>query len=242
MPSTRCRVCGLAAAHSPNAPSTCTHAPAARAASQIVRKSSHAPVFTLPACAHTIVGTSLVSSASDAAAHRPASPRCRRPAPRRPTPLPTRRTAARGRRVPCRSDAGERHELGALRSDRRARRPIRALRRTCCRAASSPTVLAACPPVTNPTVACSGMPSRSFSHTPAASSATAAAGDDTALKPDLVPPGGEQIRAHGCIDGAADHEAEEPRSGGRHEPGRRGASATRPRRRRRRPGRRAAAG
>src|SRR5690606_12366392 len=55
-PSTRWRVAGLAAAHSPKAPSTWTHAPCSCATSQPRRRSSHAPVLTLPACRHTMVG------------------------------------------------------------------------------------------------------------------------------------------------------------------------------------------
>ena len=48
---------------------------------------------------------------------------------------------------------------------------------TRCRAAASPTVLAPVAPVTNPNEAGSGIPSRSFNQTPAASSTRAAAGE-----------------------------------------------------------------
>ena len=48
-PSVRYRYRGEAAAQRPNAPSTCTHACAARARRQISRAGSKAPVFTLPA-------------------------------------------------------------------------------------------------------------------------------------------------------------------------------------------------
>ena len=57
-PSTRCARPGDAAAHSPKAPSTCTHAPASLASGMARAKSSLAPVFTLPACRQTIVGRS----------------------------------------------------------------------------------------------------------------------------------------------------------------------------------------
>ena len=57
--------------------------------------------------------------------------------------------------------------------------PARASTR--CRPAARPTVLAACPPVTSPNDAGSGRPSRSFSQTPAASSAMAAAGEEVLL-------------------------------------------------------------
>ena len=57
---------GLTAAHNPKAPSTCTHAPAARAAVVIAARSSKAPVLTFPACAHTIVGLAGVDSRRDA--------------------------------------------------------------------------------------------------------------------------------------------------------------------------------
>ena len=47
---------GLAAAQSPNAPSTWTQAPWSWAAAMAPAKSSKAPLLTLPACRHTIVG------------------------------------------------------------------------------------------------------------------------------------------------------------------------------------------
>src|SRR5689334_11126830 len=53
-PRVRCARSGDAAAHKPNAPSTCTHAPARLAQSQIGSNGSYAPEFTLPACAQTI--------------------------------------------------------------------------------------------------------------------------------------------------------------------------------------------
>ena len=50
---------GAAAAHRPKAPSTCTHAPAGFARAQMAVRSSHAPVFTLPSCAITMVGPAI---------------------------------------------------------------------------------------------------------------------------------------------------------------------------------------
>ena len=49
---------GRAAAQSPNAPSTCSHAPAPRQRRRSRANGSNAPVFTSPACAQTIVGPS----------------------------------------------------------------------------------------------------------------------------------------------------------------------------------------
>ena len=53
---------------------------------------------------------------------------------------------------------------------------------TRCRPQAMPTVLAAWAPVTNPTEAPPGSPSRSFTQPPAARSAASAAGDSTGLK------------------------------------------------------------
>jgi hypothetical protein len=55
-PRTKCAYVGLAAAQSPNAPSTCTHAADAWARAQISVVGSNAPVFTFPACMQTIAG------------------------------------------------------------------------------------------------------------------------------------------------------------------------------------------
>ena len=72
---------GDAAAQSPKAPSTWSHAPAAEAASAIGSSSSQAPVFTSPSCAQTIVG--------------PPHPQARRATRRRPS-APARPPAPRG--------------------------------------------------------------------------------------------------------------------------------------------------
>ena len=58
MPSVRCRYDGLAAAHRPNAPSTCTHASYVRATGIAAAKSSNAPECTSPAWRQTIAGPS----------------------------------------------------------------------------------------------------------------------------------------------------------------------------------------
>ena len=69
-PRSRLASAGLAAAHSPNAPSTWTHAPCSCAAAAISASGSIAPVLTLPACAHTIAGPSPARSASASASAR----------------------------------------------------------------------------------------------------------------------------------------------------------------------------
>src|SRR5687767_15457088 len=62
MPSASGRSLLLARAHSPNAPSTCSHAPCSCAASAISRNGSNDPVFTLPACAQMMIGPCRLSS------------------------------------------------------------------------------------------------------------------------------------------------------------------------------------
>src|SRR6266550_470374 len=63
-PPMRCARAGAAAAQSPNAPSTCTQAPAAFACGMILSAGSNAPVLTLPACRQTSVLSSSGGSAS----------------------------------------------------------------------------------------------------------------------------------------------------------------------------------
>ncbi len=70
IPATLPRWRGLAAAHRPNAPSTCSHAPARSAMSATSSSGSIAPVLTLPACAHTISGPCAPTSTSDSASAR----------------------------------------------------------------------------------------------------------------------------------------------------------------------------
>ena len=161
MPSTSAVVRGLAAAQRPNAPSTCTHASFAFAAPPIASKSSHAPVFTLPACAQTIVGpgsSAVSASASAAASIAPfasagistiaASPRPSRRSDRSIVPWRSAPASTRTGGAPC--------------------RPSRPTSQPCwCsthqRPAASPTVLAPWPPVANPTDAVAGIRSSSFS-------------------------------------------------------------------------------
>ena len=70
IPSVRYRKAGLVAAYIPNAPSTWTQAPNSRAAAQMARRGSTAPVFTLSACAHTMVGPEDSARASSSASAR----------------------------------------------------------------------------------------------------------------------------------------------------------------------------
>ncbi len=64
MPAVRWRSAGAAAAHRPKAASTWTQAPVPRACSTTAAIGSTAPVFTLPACTHRIVGPAIGGSAS----------------------------------------------------------------------------------------------------------------------------------------------------------------------------------
>src|ERR1035438_6601116 len=63
-PATRWACRGLAAAHSPNAPSTCTQAPDSCARRQISATGSNDPVFTLPTWTQTTLGVFNSGSAS----------------------------------------------------------------------------------------------------------------------------------------------------------------------------------
>ena len=62
-PATRCRSRGDAAAHSPNAPSTCTQAPCSWATAMAGPNGSNAPECRLPACRQTIAGPLAAASA-----------------------------------------------------------------------------------------------------------------------------------------------------------------------------------
>ncbi len=184
MPATRWRRVGEAAAHSPNAPSTCTQAgrarPGAGAPAQIAARSSQAPVVTLPAWVQTIVGAS-------------ASPAARTPARAPASIAPSARAATTSTcRSPKPSSRKER-SIVAWRSAPTTMRtggaPIRPSRSTShptsastwWRAAARPTVLAPWAPVTNPTVTPAGRPSNSASPRPATSLAAVPEGAVTAL-------------------------------------------------------------
>ena len=126
-PSMSPRRVGLAAAHSPNAPSTWTHAVEHRSRTSSIAEPSGSdePVFTLPAWRTTIVGPSDGGRAT-------ASPSRRiRPWPSLSTV--TTRVRPRPRNwsavgiVACVSDPTI-TVIGALRSDRRPRRPSRRAR------------------------------------------------------------------------------------------------------------------
>ena len=66
----RCRSCGDAPTHSPNAPSTCSQARPSRVSAAISEIESNAPVFTSPAWAQTITGPSMSRSAVSSASIR----------------------------------------------------------------------------------------------------------------------------------------------------------------------------
>ena len=93
-PRTRWRRAGLAAAQRPNAPSTCTHAPAVRASRQTSSSGSIAPPLTLPAWATTIAGSpGDAASACASASARSAPPASTATGSTQPVPRPSRRSA-----------------------------------------------------------------------------------------------------------------------------------------------------
>ncbi len=157
-PRTRSRYFGETAAHRPKAPSTCSHAPLRRVSSPISTRGSHAPVFTFPACAHTIVGPDVADSAHSRASGRirpcvsvatPTIVRLPNPIMRLAAPIDEcasspAMSVTRG--APCSPIASTSHL---------ARRSIS------CRAAASAVMLAAWAPVTNPTLDSAGRPSAS---------------------------------------------------------------------------------
>ena len=175
-PAVRCARPGAAAAQSPKAPSTWHHAPWARHAATIGSNGSKAPVFTLPACAQTIVGppARASSSASAPARIRPCSSAGTRIAVSRPRP--SSRSALKT--VACASAPTITRSGGApaspCASTSQPARPSTALR-----AAASAVALAICAPVHRPAAVPSGRPSSSRHHSVAVRSAAAAAGDIT---------------------------------------------------------------
>ena len=201
---------GHAAAHSPNAPSTCNHAPCSRVAAPIARRSSHAPVLTLPACAHTMVGT-------PGAAARAASSACGFISPfasagtvsMDPSPRPSSRSARSI--VACRSTLARIRTRGAPhRPSRPASQPWAAS--TCDRPAAMPTVLAAPAPVTNPTDADAGRCRSSFSQRAGHVFERQRRRGERGVERVLVPAGGQHVGDDGGVDRAADHEAEVARA------------------------------
>ena len=81
---------GAALAQSPKAPSMCTQAPCSWARAMRGSKGSNAPVFTLPACRHTIVGPLIGGSASARMRPWPSTAACtmrERPSPSMPRDL-----------------------------------------------------------------------------------------------------------------------------------------------------------
>ena len=86
------------------------------------------------------------------------------------------------------------------------------------RAAASPTVLAACAPVTKPTEADAGRPSRSLSQPPAASSAATPAGPRDGVERVLVPARREHVRRRRGRQRTADTKPKKRGPGERHQP------------------------
>ncbi len=135
---------------------------------------SNAPVFTLPACAQTIVGSAAPASsaASRSARIRPWSSVGIRTGVSRPRP--SRRSALNT--VAWDSSLTIRRSAGAPASPRASTsQPARSS--TAWRAAASAVTLAICAPLVRPPPAGCGSPSRSFAHASTVVSAVAAAGD-----------------------------------------------------------------
>jgi hypothetical protein len=174
-PATQSCSVGTAAAHSPNAPSTWSHAfGSPRTISTISGSGSKDPVFTLPACAQTMVGPSMRASVSRSASARirPCSSAATRCTLDRPSPSI------------C-SDAKIVTWLSSLVTTAIGGAPMRpssstfqpAFSSTAWRAAASAVKLAIVAPVANPTLEPAGSPKMSISQLAAISSTTAAAGD-----------------------------------------------------------------
>ena len=148
MPSTRWRRRGLAAAHSPKAPSTCSHAPAAaqrRRSRQRVKRAG-VDVAGLGADDRRPVGSAAARRASASARMRPWSSAGTSSSAAVPRPEQAERPVDRD--VPLL--AGEDPDRRRARRGRRARRPSRPRASTWCRAAASAVMLAPWAPVTNP--------------------------------------------------------------------------------------------
>ena len=171
---------GMAAAQSPKAPSTCTQPPCSRTTSIAERRSSQAPVLTFPACRQTRVGPggpddrtlrrSWTSMAPFGSAATGSTTRLPKPSSR------SDRSMVACRSAPATTRTARRAEQAVL-----ARHPIRPRPARDGARRPGPTVLAACAPVTKPTLAPAGSPSNSLSQPPATSSAIAADGDVAAL-------------------------------------------------------------
>ena len=171
----RCAYRGDAAAQSPNAPSTCSHAPDCSHRYSIGSSGSNAPVFTLPACAHTIAGpASLSSRASASGSIAPCSSVATSRAASRPSPII--RSALKT--VACASCPAITVTGGAPISPwPAASHPARLS--TTSRATARQVTLAICAPVTSPTLAVAGSPSSESTQSSTTSSTTDAAGEPT---------------------------------------------------------------
>ena len=212
-PSTRCAKRGLAAAHRPNAPSTCSQAPAASAASAIASKASHD------------AGVHLAGLRADdrRARHRRRAPRASASATHpalvvggirsiEPVPRPMKRSA-RGN-VECAFSPAKTRIGGApVRPFSSTSQPTSAS--TWLRAAAIAVACAIWVPVTNANDRARGMPQQVGE--PLAGDLLRdrrrRAGDVQARV--LVPGRGQPVGGEGRRDGAADDEAEVARAGDR---------------------------
>ena len=186
----------------------------------IASSGSNAPVFTLPACAQTIVGPSPRSSAASSApariralpvgghAHDGAAARGRAAAARRtPSRAPPRRRARAARGAPCRPSRLD-VPAGAARA-----RAWRA-------AASAGDVRHLARRSTKPTLARPPAARAGRAASRAATSSTSGGGGRHDVQPGvLVPGGGQPVRGERRRQRAAGHEAEVARPGGGDEPG-----------------------
>ena len=171
----------------------------------ISSKESKAPVFTSPACTHTIAGpsTSRSVACSWSQRMRPWSSTATRRV--EPLPIPTSRRArsiVTWRRSPATTVIGGDPATPSCSTSQ----PTRSS--TACRAAAKQVAWAIWQPVTNENDAVAGMPRSSFSHSPATSSTTAADGPAIDESGVLVPHRGEPVRGESSWKRSADHEAE----------------------------------
>ena len=171
-PAVKCRCADDAAAKSPNAPSTCTHAPCRWAASIASPKGSKPPECTLPAWSRTMVGPSdPAPSATDSASGT------RRPSASASTTSGAPRPRYRSARsmLSCRSPPTITRTRGAsVRPCLPTSQPTR--RNVSSRAAARQVKLDIVAPVAKPTALPAGSPSRSSSQLLATSSTAEYAG------------------------------------------------------------------
>src|SRR5262249_23799680 len=173
-PATCPAVAGEAAAQSPNAPSTWTHAPCSRAQTISGTNGSLAPLLTLPACRHTNAGP--LSAGRSPGSIRPWPSTASTVA--RSRPRPTRPSALRT--VACTSAPTTTVTGGApARPWPAASHPC--LASTASLAAARQAAFAIVAPVTKPPPAPAGRPSSSATQRSATALSSAAAGDITVM-------------------------------------------------------------